>query len=31
VLLGGPYGHDLRGEHFKRARAYVTDIFGDLT
>jgi hypothetical protein len=31
VLLGGPYGNDLRGEHFKRARAYVTDIFGDLT
>jgi hypothetical protein len=31
VLLGGPYGKDLRGEHFKRARAYVTDIFGDLT
>jgi hypothetical protein len=31
VLLGGPYGNDLRGEDFKRARAYVTDIFGDLT
>jgi hypothetical protein len=31
VLLGGPYGKDLRGEEFKRARAYVTDIFGDLT
>jgi hypothetical protein len=31
VLLGGPYGKDLRGDAFKRARAYVTDIFGDLT
>ena len=31
VLLGGPYGPDLRGDAFKRARAYVADIFGDLT
>jgi hypothetical protein len=31
VLLGGPYGNDLRGEAFKRARAYVHDVFGDLT
>jgi hypothetical protein len=31
VLLGGPYGNDLRGDAFRRARAYVTDVFGDLT
>ena len=31
VLLGGPYGRELRGDAFKRARAYVADIFGDLT
>jgi hypothetical protein len=31
VLLGGPYGRDLRGDAFKRARAYVADVFGDLT
>ena len=31
VLLGGPHGHELRGEAFKRARAYVADIFGDPT
>jgi hypothetical protein len=30
VLLGGPWGHDLRGEAFKRARAYVADAFGEL-
>ena len=28
VLLGGPWGHELRGEAFKRARAYVADVFG---
>ncbi|HEX5922740.1 MAG TPA: hypothetical protein VFY45_02835 [Baekduia sp.] len=31
VLLGGPYAAELRGEAFKRARAYVADIFGDPT
>jgi hypothetical protein len=30
VLLGGPWGHELRGETFKRARAYVIDAFGEL-
>ena len=30
VLLGGPWGHDLRGEEFKRAQAYVHDVFGEL-
>ena len=30
VLLGGPHGPDLRGDAFKRARAYVADVFGDL-
>jgi hypothetical protein len=30
VLLGGPWGRDLRGEAFKRARAYVIDAFGEL-
>ncbi|MGN6170060.1 MAG: hypothetical protein ACTHQQ_18100, partial [Solirubrobacteraceae bacterium] len=29
VLVGGPWGHDLRGEAFKRARAYVADVFGE--
>jgi hypothetical protein len=29
VLLGGPWGHELRGESFKRARAYVADVFGE--
>ena len=29
VLLGGPWGPQLRGEAFKRARAYVIDAFGD--
>jgi hypothetical protein len=28
VLLGGPWGPELRGEAFKRARAYVIDAFG---
>jgi hypothetical protein len=28
VLLGGPWGHELRGEAFNRARAYVADVFG---
>jgi hypothetical protein len=31
VLLGGPWGHELRGEQFNNARAYVADIFGELT
>ena len=31
VLLGGPYGRQLRGEEFNNARAYVADIFGELT
>jgi hypothetical protein len=31
VLLGGPYGAELCGEAFKRARAYVADVFGELT
>ena len=26
VLLGGPWGQELRGEAFKRARAYVADV-----
>ena len=30
VLLGGPWGPQLRGEAFKRARAYVIDVFGEL-
>jgi hypothetical protein len=30
VLLGGPWGPQLRGDAFKRARAYVADVFGDL-
>ena len=30
VLLGGPCGHELRDESFKRARAYVADVFGEL-
>ena len=29
VLLGGPWGPQLRGEAFKRARAYVIDTFGE--
>jgi hypothetical protein len=31
VLLGGPWGQGLRGEAFKRARAYVADVFGEHT
>ena len=31
VLLGGPWGRQLRGEHFKNARAYVADVFGEIT
>ena len=31
VLLGGPWGRQLRGEYFKNARAYVADVFGELT
>jgi hypothetical protein len=31
VLLGGPWGRELRGEAFKRARAYVADAFGEST
>jgi hypothetical protein len=30
VLLGGPWGPQLRGEAFKRARPYVIDVFGEL-
>jgi hypothetical protein len=30
VLLGGPCGSELRGEAFKRARAYVIDVLGEL-
>jgi hypothetical protein len=29
VLLGGPTGPQLRGEQFKRARAYVADVLGE--
>ena len=29
VLLGGPWGQELRGEAFRRARAYVIDVFGE--
>jgi hypothetical protein len=29
VVLGGPWGSELRGEAFKRARAYVVDVFGE--
>jgi hypothetical protein len=29
VLLGGPWGAELRGEAFNRARAYVADVFGE--
>jgi hypothetical protein len=31
VLLGGPWGPQLRDEAFKRARAYVADAFGELS
>ncbi len=30
VLIGGPWGSELRGEPFKRARAYVADVFGEI-
>jgi hypothetical protein len=30
VLLGGPWGHELRGEAFNCARAYVADVLGEL-
>jgi len=30
VLLGGPWGPQLRGDAFKRARVYVVDVFGEL-
>ncbi len=30
VLLGGPWGPQLRGEAFTRARARVTEVFGDV-
>ena len=30
VLLGGPWGHELRGEAFNRAREYVADVCGEL-
>jgi DNA primase len=30
VLLGGPWGRELRGEAFKRARARVASVFGDV-
>jgi hypothetical protein len=30
VLIGGPWGRELRGDAFKRARAYVADAFGEL-
>jgi hypothetical protein len=26
-----PWGRELRGEQFHRARAYVADVFGELT
>jgi hypothetical protein len=29
VLLGGPWGRELRGEAFRRARAYVIDAYGE--
>jgi hypothetical protein len=31
VLLGGPWGRELRGQAFKRAHAYVADVFGEPT
>jgi hypothetical protein len=30
VLLGGPWGGELRGTAFTRARARVTEVFGDV-
>jgi hypothetical protein len=29
VLLGGPWGGELRGDAFKRARSRVAEVFGD--
>ena len=29
VLLGGPWGQELRGDAFKRARAHVVSVFGE--
>ena len=29
VLLGGPWGQELRGDAFKRARAHVVNVFGE--
>jgi hypothetical protein len=29
VVLGGPWGPELRGRAFKRARRYVLEVFGD--
>ncbi len=29
VVLGGPWGPELRGDAFRRARAYVIDVFGE--
>ena len=29
AVLGGPTGHELRGEAFKRARAYVIEVLGE--
>jgi hypothetical protein len=29
ALLGGPTGHQLRGDAFKRARAYVVEVLGE--
>ena len=31
LLLGGPWGRELRGQAFKRAHAYVADVFGEPT
>jgi hypothetical protein len=31
VVLGGPHGRELRGDAFRRAKAYVTDAFGTVT
>jgi hypothetical protein len=30
VLLGGPWGSDLRGDAFRRAHAHVAELFGEL-
>jgi hypothetical protein len=29
VIIGGPWGSELRGEAFKRVRAYVLDVLGE--